>query len=175
MHDGGLSLERWANFFAITATAAATLVGLLFVVITAAAERRPNEGFKIRLYLTPVVVSFGSVLGMAALLAVPSQTSLSAAVCCCLMSVAGVFYCGSLMLRRRASGRSYEVASDRIPYAALPLAGYVLLGIGGAMLPGGPQLGLDVVAGGVLVLLGTALRNSWSIAVSIVMSRASSP
>jgi hypothetical protein len=168
MHDGGLSLDRWANFYTIAATAAATLVGLLFVVITVAAEKRPNEGFKIHLYLTPVVVSFGSILGIAALLAVPNHTPLTAAICCCVMSAIGVIYCASLLLRRRAPGRSYEVASDLVLYAVLPLAAYVLLGIGGAMLPQRPQRCLDIVAGAVLMLLGTALRNSWSIAVSIV-------
>ncbi|MGA7926399.1 MAG: hypothetical protein WCA20_10400 [Candidatus Sulfotelmatobacter sp.] len=54
-------LERWANFYLLTSAAAATLIGLLFVVITLAAERRLGDNGRIRLYLTPTVVYFASV------------------------------------------------------------------------------------------------------------------
>jgi hypothetical protein len=40
MNELGLLLGRWANFYLITSAAAATLIGLLFVIITLAAERR---------------------------------------------------------------------------------------------------------------------------------------
>jgi hypothetical protein len=74
-----LRLEQWANFYAITSAAAATLLGLLFVVITFAAERRLKYATPhIRIYLTPAVIYFGSVLLMSTLLAVPNQTRLSA-------------------------------------------------------------------------------------------------
>jgi hypothetical protein len=52
-----LPLDRWANFYLIASAAAATLIGLLFVVIILAAERRPDEAGKIRLYLGSVLRS----------------------------------------------------------------------------------------------------------------------
>ena len=39
MGDGVSLLTRWANFYVITGTAAATLTGLQFVVISLGAER----------------------------------------------------------------------------------------------------------------------------------------
>jgi hypothetical protein len=45
-----LFLDRWANFYLVASTAAATLLGLLFILITLAAERRPKDRAKIRLY-----------------------------------------------------------------------------------------------------------------------------
>ena len=48
-----LPLEPWANFYLLTSAAAATLLGLMFVVITLAAERRLGGAAKIPIYLTP--------------------------------------------------------------------------------------------------------------------------
>jgi hypothetical protein len=78
-----LRFEQWANFCVIISAAAATLLGLLFVVITLAAERGRKYTAKIRIhliriYLTPAVIYFSSVLLMSALLTVPSQTQFTA-------------------------------------------------------------------------------------------------
>lgn len=75
--------EQWANFYVITA-AAATLLGLLFVVITLAAARGRKDTSGITIYLTPAVIYFSTVLMMSALLTVPNQTRLTAVICICL-------------------------------------------------------------------------------------------
>jgi len=100
MPEEGLSLERWANFYLVASTAAATLLGLLFILITLAAERRPKETRGIRLYLTPTVVLFGSVLCLAALLTFPTQSRFTASLCACLVGGAGILYSASLLVMR---------------------------------------------------------------------------
>jgi hypothetical protein len=65
-------LERWANFYLLMSAAAATLLGLMFVVITLAAERRQRDAAKIPIHLTPTVIYFASVLFLAALLTIPN-------------------------------------------------------------------------------------------------------
>jgi|SRR5450432_23489 len=67
-------LERRANFYLLMSAAAATLLGLMFVVITLAAERRQGDAAKIPIYLTPTVIYFVSVLFLAALLTIPNHT-----------------------------------------------------------------------------------------------------
>ena len=90
MNELELLLERWANFYLLTSAAAATLIGLLFVIITLGAERREEDHTaQIRVYLTPTVVFFGSVLGVAALLTFPNHTRLTATLCICLAGVIG--------------------------------------------------------------------------------------
>lgn len=90
MNEAEPLLERWANFYLLMAAAAATLIGLLFVVITLAAERMPlKDTPKIRVYLTPTVVYFASVLAVAALLTFPNHTRLTATLCICLAGVVG--------------------------------------------------------------------------------------
>jgi hypothetical protein len=161
---------QWANFYAITSAAAATLLGLLFVVITLAAERGRKDARSIRIYLTPAVIYFSSVLLMSALLTVPNQTRLTAVICICLGGIAGLGYSGSLALRRGAGSSSYEQRSDLFPYVVFPFAAYALMVAGGLLLPRG-QTGLDLVAVGMLVLLAVAIRNSWAIAITIVSSQ----
>jgi hypothetical protein len=165
-----LWFEQWANFYVITSAAAATLLGLLFVVITLASERGRKDTGSIRTYLTPTVIYFSSVLGMSALLTVPDQTRLTAVICACLGGISGLGYSGSLAIRRGA-GISFYDRSDLFPYVVFPFADYSLMVAGGLLLLRRPQIGLELVAAGMLVLLGIAIRNSWSIAITIVSSQ----
>ncbi len=129
MNEQALLLDRWANFYVITSSAAATLIGLLFVVITFAAERmQPEDIAKIRLYLTPTVVYFASVLGIAALLTFPSHTRLTATLCIGLVGVVGLVYSGSRLIG--GDKKSYVEGGDLIPYAVSPFAAYGLLVLG---------------------------------------------
>ncbi|MGA2648025.1 MAG: hypothetical protein ABSF15_25300 [Candidatus Sulfotelmatobacter sp.] len=159
-------LERWANFYLLTAAAAATLIGLLFVVITLAAERMPRETPKIRVYLTPTVVYFASVLGIAALLTFPNHTRLTATLCICAGGVVGLLYSGSSLIG--GGKKNFDELHDRIAYVIVPFAAYGLLGLGGVLLLHDPKRGLTLVAVGMLSLLAVAIRNSWAIAVTVV-------
>jgi len=172
MNELELLLERWANFYLITSAAAATLIGLLFVVITLAAERKVEgveDTAKIRVYLTPTVVYFASVLGVAALLSFPNHTRLTATLCICLVGVAGLVYSGSILIG--GDKKSYVDRHDLIPHASLPFMAYGLLVLGGVLLLYDTQRGLTFVAVGMLSLLTIAIRNSWAIAIGVVSTR----
>jgi hypothetical protein len=161
-------LERWANFYLLMSAASATLIGLLFVVITLGADRIVKDGTaKIRVYLTPTAVYFASVLFLAALLAFPNHTRFTASLCICLLGVAGLGYSGSLLIGR-GDKKNYYQLQDRIVYAVLPFAAYGLHVFGGVLFFHAPQRGLTLVATGMLSLLALAIRNSWAIAVDVV-------
>jgi hypothetical protein len=168
MNEIELLLERWANFYLITSAAAATLIGLLFVVITLAAERRVGDVAKIRVYLTPTVIYLASVLEVAALLTFPNHTRLTAALCICLVGVAGLIYSG---FRLVGDKKSYDEWYDLIPHAGFPFAAHGLLVFGGVLLLHDAQRGLTFVAVGMLSLLMIGIRNSWSIAIGVVSIR----
>ena len=149
--------------------AAATLLGLMFVVITLAAERaRPGDEAKIPIYLTPTVIYFASVLYLAALLTFPDHTRLTASLCTCLGGVAGLVYSGSFFLIGRGGKKNYYELQDWIVYAVVPFAAYGLHVFGGVLFFHAPQRGLTLVAAGMLSLLALAIRNSWAIAVDVV-------
>jgi hypothetical protein len=169
MNDLENLLGRWGNFYLIMSAAASQLIGLLFVVITLAAERRREEidvSKKIRVYLTPPVVYFGSVLGICALLAFPNHTRLTAILCICLVGVAGFVYSGSILFGDDKG--SYYDRSDVFKYAGLPFVAYTMLVSGGFLLLYEAQLGLTVVAMSMLSLLTIAIRDSWAIAIGVV-------
>jgi hypothetical protein len=75
-----IPLQQWSSFFSITAAASATLLGLLFVVITIAPGIGRQLASKSKVYLTPAVIYLTSVLIMSALLTIPNQTRLSAVI-----------------------------------------------------------------------------------------------
>ena len=158
-------LERWANFYLLTA-AAAQLVGLLFVVITLAAERRRGEATRIPIYLTPTVIYFAHVLFLGALLTFPNHTRLTATLCICFVGVVGLVYSGINLIG--GDRKSFIELRDRTPYAIFPSAACGLLVLGGVLFLHAPQLGLTLVAAGMLSLLAVAIPNSWAIAINVV-------
>jgi len=161
-------LQRWANFYLLISAAAAALIGLLFVVITLGAERSAQDDTaKIRVYLTPTVLYFSTVLLLAALLTLPNHTRFTASLCLCLVGVAGLVYSGSFLLGQQHK-KDYYGLQDRIVYAMLPWAAYGLHVFGGLLFFRAPQRGLTLVAAGMLSLIALAIRNSWAIAVDLV-------
>ena len=166
-----LPLQQWSTFFVIISAAAATLLGLLFVLITLAAQRGRKDAASIRLYLTPTVIFFGSSLLMSTFLTIPTLTPLAAALGICLEGIAGLSYCISLAIRRGADSAFYEQRSELFPYVVFPFAAHALMLAGGLLLRRNFQTGLDLAAAAMLALLGIAIRNSWAIAVTIVSSQ----
>jgi hypothetical protein len=149
-------LGRWANFYLLMSAAAATLIGLLFVVISLGADRIVEDRTaNIRMYLTPTVIYFASALFLAALLAFPNHTRYTASLCICLVRVAGLVYSGSFFIGRGAK-KNYYGLQDRIVYAVLPFAAYGLHVFGGVWFFQAPQRGLTLVAVGMLSLLALA-------------------
>jgi hypothetical protein len=68
-------------------------------------------------------------------------------------------------------GDPYEKRSDRFRYAVAPFIAYVILFGGGVVLFESGAIGLDLVATGMLMVMNLAIRNSWSIAISIISSQ----
>jgi hypothetical protein len=170
MHGQPPQFAQWVNFYVVTAAAAATLLGLLFVVITLGAERGRKEAPRVRIYLTPAVIHLSAVLLMSAILAIPNHTRLSASICICLEGIAGVGYVCSLAVRRGAGDAFYAHRSDVFPYVVFPVAAYGVMVAGGLLLLEDAHMSPDLVAARMLALLVIAIRNSWSIAITIVTS-----
>ncbi len=152
--------------------AAATLIGLLFVVIalvTSGTVKDAADGAaKIRVYLTPTVVYFASVLFVAAILIFPIHTRLTAVLCICIAGVAGLLYTGSTLIG--GDKQNYYKRLDLVPYAGLPFSAYGLLVFGGVVLLHDTEHGLTFAAIGMLILLAIGIRNSWAIAIAIIFS-----
>ena len=93
MQEATISLlNNWHNFYGIMGSSAATLTGLMFVVITLNGRRpgqRSSEG--IATFGTPTVVHFCSAFLIAAILSAPWQFLWNASLLLGLFGLAGMF------------------------------------------------------------------------------------
>ena len=83
----------WDSFYVIVGSAAGTLIGLQFVVMTLIAERPALQVAEAgAAFATPTIVHFGAALLLSALLRVPWRTITPVAALWGLVGVAGAAY-----------------------------------------------------------------------------------
>jgi hypothetical protein len=160
-------LERWMNFYLATSTAAATLIGLLFVVISVGADRRVGQATDVSKFLTPTFVFFGDVLLLSTLLTFPNHTALSVAVCLGGIGLGCIVYAVTLLTR---FGRSYQ-GSELAAYVLLPIVAFGSLCVSGALAFVRNEHALTLAGFGIVALLVLAVRNSWAVVIDAATNR----
>jgi hypothetical protein len=155
----------WQNFFVIVSTAAGALTGLMFVVIALRREAlatAPRHG--LRSFATPTIVHFTTVLGLAALLAMPGLKSTGVGWILVLVGASGLTYTAWII----RSARRFEYQSDLedtiFHFTLPPLAhgGFVLSGV---LAWEHHTNVMYIVAAGLLTLLIVGIHNAWDSAV----------
>ncbi len=165
MQEAVLSpLATWQNFYVIIGSAAATLTGLLFVVITLIAQVRvrassPSDG--IAVFSTPNVFHFGAALLVAAILSAPWQALWHAALLLGLSGLGGATYV-VIVIRRASRQTDYQpVLEDWLWHTVLPLVSYTALVVAAILLLGNPVPALFVIAAATVLLLFIGIHNAW--------------
>ena len=165
-----LSLSEWETFYVITGSSGAALTGLMFVVITLAADRfkdprrvKPTE--EMNAFSTPTVVHFGIVLLVASIMTVPHANALSLGIALLACAAVGLIYNISNMRRMRRLNLYQAVTEDWVWHVILPFVAYVSLLTGVALLWRQSRVALHVVAGFVLLLLFIGIHNAWDVAL----------
>jgi len=164
MQEAVLSpLATWQNFYVIIGTAAATLTGLTFVVITLIAGVRGRGSSASEAgatFNTPNVVHFGAALLIAALLSAPWQALWPASLLLGLAGLAGVSYVLIVLRRVRRQTDYQPVLEDWLGHTVLPLVSYTALVVAALVLPGQPAPALFVIAA-TMLLLFIGIHNTW--------------
>lgn len=161
-------LSSWSTFYVTLGTAAATLTGLVFVVITLVRDVRsavePNEE-GLATFTTPIVIHFCAALYVSAIFIVPWRTFGGLAVLVGLCGAYGVIYVARVMLRTlRLGDDDYTPdAEDWIWYNFAPLVAYLAILGGAVALPHATLQALFAIGGGVLLLLFAGIRNAWDV------------
>ena len=166
-------LAAWANFYVITGTAAATLTGLMFVVITlivGGTTHRSSTGLSI--YSTPTVVHFVATIVVVVLLSAPWPTLWEASIPLGLVGTTGLVYSGIVMRRSRHQGDYHPVLEDWLCHAILPTVAYVALIIAAVTLPWRPVPALFDVAAVIILFLALGIHNAWDIVTFITFAQA---
>ena len=161
MGEGVSLLTRWANFYVITGTAAATLTGLQFVVISLGAERSRGNAETNRAFGTPTIVHFGTVLLVAALLNAPWPSLVGVAIVLGLCGVAGLVYAAVIIHTVRHQTLYTPVLEDWIWHFTLPPLAYTTLLGAAIIVQSSPTVSLFAVGGTVLLLLFVGIHNAW--------------
>jgi hypothetical protein len=163
MQEAAVSpLAAWQNFYVIIGTSAASLTGLMFVVITLIAGARvQGSSGGLAAFGSPTVVHFGIALLVAAILSAPWQVLWNAGLLLGLSGLGGVTYV-VIVIRRARHQTDYQlVLEDWLWYTVFPLVSYTALLVAAIVLPGNPAPALFVIGAGTVLLLFIGIHNAW--------------
>lgn len=167
-------LSGWDNFYVITGSAAAGLTGLTFVVIALVRDAHQVRPTGLRVFVTPTIVHFASVLALAAYLTMPGQGRASVSGGLVLSGAVGCLYTLFITTHLRNPGYT-PVWEDWLWNAVLPMLAYAGLIAMGWLIWQRRHAALYGVAASSLLLLLAGIHNAWDIAVWMTVSKPRDP
>src|SRR5580704_16391738 len=156
--------EGWDNYFVLLGTAAAGLIGLLFVVVTlTSGHERSRALWAAGIYMTPIAVHFGAVLSISASTLVPRLTPPQVAMLVAIFAALGFGAAvrTSLGIYKLHHSGDPPHWSDIWGYGLGPAALYLLLGVTATAIWLSVAWSPYVLAALLLILLLLAIRNAW--------------
>lgn len=172
MRDWFRELNAWHDFYVFFGTAAATLMGLMFVVMSLGQRTlATDEGTRAtRSFFTPIVVFFATVIVVGALMLIPHPGRTTHGALLLALAVSGVVYMLASDAHRmwRHSQLGFD---DLIWYVVLPYLAFFAIGAGAIGIWKGASFGLYTIAVAMFVLLLTGIRNAWDLVVYNVQHR----
>jgi len=165
-------LTGWENFYVILGSAAAGLMGLTFVVIVLIAETGRTSTAGLRAFVTPTVVHFGTVLGLAAFLSMPRLSMGQIGLGLGVAGIVGIVHFTVIALSMRSVAGTYvPVREDWIWHVILPGLVYVALAVMALCVviqPAQTLYGVGITTAGLLFI---GIHNAWDVAVSISLRK----
>jgi hypothetical protein len=157
-------LEHWHEFYLLLGTAAAALVALQFVAASLGAGFLSFEtAAASRIYMTPVIVHFSSVLFACATGLIPWHHATTFALSLGVASAIGTVYSVHLSIRVFRDGGDDIEFDDKLCHGALPPIGYALGVASAAMFHLDSPYAAATLAVALLLLLGVNIRNAWDL------------
>jgi hypothetical protein len=163
------TLQAWHDFFLLTGTAAATLLGLVFVAASIAATI-PNEKLgdeqRRSVWVLPIVYAFLRVLVVSAVGVIPGQTTTSFGA---VLSGLAVIDLGRMAWAARGI-HAHHSTTERLSladwgwYVVYPSIATLTLAATGVGLAAGWALPVQLLAVGLLLHLVVGVHNAWELA-----------
>lgn len=170
--------EGWSSFYQMTGTAAATLIGLLFVIVSLSESRDRDQLLRATsIYMTPTALHFAIVLTISAMAVAPPRFRLVVQVVVVgIAALTGLGNCiwACLGMSRLTPGAPPPHWSDFWLYGAAPTALY--LGLCADTVALGMRMGWACAATAVtlLALLLLGIRNAWDLVTWMAPARGAS-
>ena len=164
----------WQNFYVLTGTAAATLVGLMFVAVTFGSSLvTPQTSASARAFLDPTFAHFVQVLLIACLVLIPTMGATLLGV---LLLVIGALRIASLFsvyggMREAQRAKSDVELSDWMTGIVLPLFCHLLLGASGAAFLLGYAAAFNALATVTVAILLIGVFGAWELMVWMAVAR----
>ena len=166
----GQPFNNWSNFFELTGAAGATLVGLLFVVVTLNSDLSATRRMDIaRASMTPALYSFAGALvqGMVAL--VPWPSNWPAGVIFIAMGIVGAIYrIHAIWVRKQIHLKAIQGPIDWIFHNLISVAASFILIAGGAGLINGAAFAPFAVASSSTLLLVSGIYRTWGQTLALI-------
>lgn len=173
MQEAALApLTHWANFYVIIGSAAASLTGLMFIVVTLVAGIRIQQSSRLLgAFNTPTVVHFCLALLIAALLNAPWQALWNVEILLGLIGLGGVAYVVIVLQRTRHQSDYRLVLEDWLWHTILPFVSYIALIVAAILLLINPVIALFIVAAATILLIFIGIHNAWDTIAYLVVER----
>ena len=169
-------LAGWHDFFALAGAAAATLAGLLFVIITLGVNLPPKASeLGAKAFLTPTLIHFCGVLLQALVALVPWPSDDPPGLLLGAAGLAGLAYTASVVRLMRKQDFVALAADSWIAYAGAPGLANLSLVAGGAGLIVRAPFAPYAVAGSTALLLFIGIRDAWDLTLWMVDHRDDAP
>src|SRR5262249_33030053 len=147
-------VEAWHDFDLLIGTAAATLVGLMFVAASIGASVfTEKDRAAMKAFISPTVVHFSAVLFVAIVSLIPSHPGRHLAGLLASVGFPGVAYSAISWLHPFVRRRFNVDIVARLFYALIPVLGYLLLLLAAFVLLRQSAAGLDLLAAAQITLL----------------------
>src|SRR5258708_8210171 len=168
-------VDNWHDFDLLIGTAAATLVGLMFVAASIGARVfLEKDRAAMKAFMGPTVVHSSAVVVVDMVSLIPSHDWPALAGLLALVGIPGAVYSANLWLQLFVRRRFNIDIVDRLFYALIPVLGYLLLLLAAFVLFRQSRAGLDLLAAAQITLLLAGIRNAWDMMLWIVI-RAPTP
>jgi hypothetical protein len=162
-------LQPWHDFFLLTGTAAATLLGLVFVAGSIAATI-PNEKLgdasNRAIWVLPIVYAFIRVLAVSAVGLIPAESPRTFGGFLALFAILDLgrmVWVTRGMVRAQRTGLEQQTLGDWFWYVIYPCAATTSLGVTGAVLVASGPLLAATLAIGLIAHLVIGVHNAWEL------------
>lgn len=158
-------MRGWSDYFFMVGSAAAALIGLMFIVVTLTAGRDRNEleaGKK--LYTTPIVWHLGVVVVLSGGAVAPIVALQWVAIGILVLAALGIGYAFYITVGiLRAQLASNFSGYDAFWYGVAPGVIYAWVGVSGWTMLRGSSFAPGILAATVMALLLVSIHNEWDL------------
>jgi hypothetical protein len=166
-----MPLTAWANFYAIVGASAASLTGLMFVVVTLIPDAGSGRtGESVSAFGTPTVVHFCAALLVSVIMCAPWPAAPDASLAVGLTGALGLGYVAVVLRRARRQSEYQPVFEDWLWHTLLPFAGYAALVIASFVLTRRPGA-LFIFGASTVLLLFIGIHNAWDTVTYLALAR----